>query len=173
MGIVVLQQTAVCSGKQVAFQCISIQPHICRTADGFTKAVQPFQNVVIADLHSCGFLPAVTGNRTHGKTGQIADSGRNHIAGQHLADDVLIAAVCGDGGIDDSSFQQTGKKPSGDSQIIALFGIRLQLQRFNDAEVLCIIAPRHNSATLKDRYILRTGSDVHLKATALVELNVP
>ena len=40
--IVVLQQTAVCSGKQVAFQCISIQTHICRTTDGFTKAVQPF-----------------------------------------------------------------------------------------------------------------------------------
>ena len=125
MGIFILQQTAVCSGKQIAFQSISIQPHICRTTDGFTKAVQPFQNVVIADLHSCGVLPAVTGNRTHGKTGQIADSGRDDIAGQHLADDVLIAAVCGNGEIDDSSFQQAGKKPSGDCQVIALFGIRL------------------------------------------------
>ena len=173
MGIVVLQQTAVCSGKQVAFQCVSIQPHICRTADGFTKAVQPFQDVVIADLHSCGFLPAVTGNRPHGKTGQIANSGRNHIAGQHLADDVLIAAVCGDGGIDDSSFQQTGKKPSGDRQVITLFSIGLQLQRLNNAEVLCIITPRQNSATLKDGYILRTGSDIHLKAAALVKFNVP
>ena len=87
-------------------------------------------------MHACGFLPAVTGNRSHGKTGQIADSGRNHIAGQHLADDVLIAAVCGDGGIDDSSFQQAGKKPSGDCQVIALFSISFQLQRFNDAYVL-------------------------------------
>ena len=29
MRIAVLQQTAVCSGKQVAFQSIPIQPHIC------------------------------------------------------------------------------------------------------------------------------------------------
>ena len=173
MGIFILQQTAVCSGKQVAFQFISIQPHICRTADGFTKVVQPFQNIVIADLHSCGFLPAVAGNRPHGKTGQIADSGGDDIAGQHLADDVLITAVCGNGGIDDSSFQQAGKKPSGNRQIIALFGIGFQLQRFNNAKMLGIITPCHNSATLKDGYILQTGSDIHLKTAALVELNVP
>ena len=107
------------------------------------------------------------------KPGRLRIPAEIDIAGQHLADDVLIAAVCGDGGIDDSSFQQTGKKPSGDCQVIALFGIGLQLQRFNDAEVLCIIAPCHNSATLKDGYILRTGSDIHLKTAALVELNVP
>ena len=62
---------------------------------------------------------------------------------------------------------------SGDCQVIALFGIGLQLQRFNDAEVLCIIAPCHNSATLKDGYILGTGSDIHLETATLVELNVP
>ena len=44
MRIVILQQTAVCSGKQIAFQSISIQPHICRTADGFTKAASVSSN---------------------------------------------------------------------------------------------------------------------------------
>ena len=58
----------------------------------------------------------------------------------------LIAAVYSDGGIDDPPFQQAGKKPSGDCQVIALFSISFQLQGLNDAEVLCIIAPRHNSA---------------------------
>ena len=57
--------------------------------------------------------------------------------------------------------------------VIALFGIGLQLQRLNNAEVLCIIAPCHDSATLKSFHVLRTGGDIHLKTAALVELNVP
>ena len=102
-------------------------------------------NALKCDLFSGIDRSLLQDDNPHGKTGQIADSGRDCIAGQHFADNVLIAAVCGDGGIDDSSFQQTGKKPSGDCQIIAFLGIGFQLQGLNDAEVLCIITPRHNS----------------------------
>ena len=102
-------------------------------------------------MHSCGFLPAVTGNRSHGKTGQIADSGGDGIAGQHLADDVLIAAVCGDGGIDDSSFQQAGKKPSGDCQVIALFGIAL---------IICMLPVRKTGGSFFRKYAFVIAAEV-------------
>ena len=75
--------------------------------------------------------------------------------------------------MDDAPFQQAHEETSSHRQIVAVFGIGVDLYRLDDSEVPVIIIPPDNASGLEYLDRQRTCGNIHLKLSALVVFNIP
>jgi|GEM_PF-4369160 len=75
--------------------------------------------------------------------------------------------------VNDTALQQAHEKSASYCQIVTVFSISIDLHRLNNAEMLTVIISAHDAPGLKYRKVFRVGCDIHLKAAALIILNIP